>query len=164
MAKFEWHDNVPIDYGDGIIFYVTDDLDAFNEKFIEVNRNLQVKIQKFHGKDKTSELNAYLDAIDELLGENATERLFEKHSLTETNIVAAYMFIAEVVHDFYVDTDKKIKDTTRKITGKREVPRVQISPEAQAVAEEAAKHPPTVSGVAIAKAKNQQQKPKKKRL
>ncbi|MDO4175296.1 MAG: hypothetical protein Q4D42_11085 [Eubacteriales bacterium] len=164
MAKFEWHDNVPIDYGDGVVFYIEDDLDAFNEKFIEVNKKLQAKIQEFHGKDKTSELNAYLDAIDVLLGEDATERLFEKHSLTETNIVSAFLFIAEAVQDFYVNTNKKIKSTGEKISGKRNAPRVEISPEARVAAEDAAKHPPTASGVAIATAKNRQQKPKKKRL
>lgn len=141
MLKFEWHDDVPIDYGDGIVFNIKDDFEAFNERFKESSRKLNEAIKKFHGKDKKAELNAYLEAIDELLGEGATEKLFEHHSLTETNIVAAYLFIPDCFRDFQENAAALVKATGERICGK---PSTKTIPaQAQEALDDVRNNPPT---------------------
>lgn len=150
MLKFEWHDKVPIDYGDGIVFYIEDDFESFNQRFIAANKKLDAAIKKYHGKDKKSELNAYLDAIDELLGEGATEKLFEHHSLTETNIVAAYLFIPDCFREFQENMSAQVKAVGKRIVGKSSGDKIPA--EVQDALDDIKRNPPTKTSVAIATA------------
>lgn len=153
MLKFEWHDKVPVDYGDGIVFYLEDNLELFDQRLIAASKKLDAAVKKYHGKDKKSELNAYLDAIDDLLGEGATEKLFENHALTETNIVAAYLFIPDSFRAFQEEAAAKVTAVGNRVFGK---PDNKISAEAQAKAKDALdnmkRNPPTKASIAIAEA------------
>lgn len=96
MGKFVWKDNIVVDFGDGVTFEVQNDIDAVRENMLDVNTRLQKKIDQ-NPNDDTAAVNALLDAIDEVLGDGATGRIFAGHALSPRNVMAAYLFIADEI-------------------------------------------------------------------
>ena len=96
MGKFVWKDNIVVDFGDGVTFEVPNDIDAVRKTMLDVNTRLQKKIDQ-NPNDDTAAVNAMLDAIDEVLGDGATGRIFAGHALSPRNVMAAYLFIVDEI-------------------------------------------------------------------
>lgn len=96
MGKFIWKDNIIVDFGDGVTFEVPNDTNAVRENLLETNTKLQKKIDQ-NPNDDTVAVNAMLDAIDEVLGDGATGRIFAGHALSPRNVMAAYLFITDEI-------------------------------------------------------------------
>lgn len=96
MGKFVWKDDIVVDFGDGVTFKVSNDMDFVKKNMLEINTKLQRKIDK-NPNDDTAAVNALLDAIDEVLGDGATGRIFAGHALSPRNVMAAYLFITDEV-------------------------------------------------------------------
>lgn len=96
MGKFVWKDDIVVDFGDGVTFKVSNDMDFVKKNMLEINTKLQRKIDKNPNDDKAC-INALLDAIDEVLGDGATGRIFAGHALSPRNVMAAYLFIADEI-------------------------------------------------------------------
>ena len=96
MGKFVWKDNIIVDFGDGVTFEVQNDIDAVRKNMLDVNTRLQKKIDQ-NPNDDTAAVNAMLDAIDEVLGDGATGRIFAGHALSPRNVMAAYLFITDEI-------------------------------------------------------------------
>lgn len=96
MGKFVWKDDIVVDFGDGVTFKVPNDIDAVRKTMLDVNTRLQKKIDQ-NPNDDTAAVNALLDAIDEILGDGATGRIFAGHALSPRNVMAAYLFITNEI-------------------------------------------------------------------
>lgn len=96
MGKFVWKDDIVVDFGDGVTFKVPNDMDFVKKNMLEINTKLQEKIDK-NPNDDTAAVNALLDAIDEVLGDGATGRIFAGHALSPRNVMAAYLFITDEI-------------------------------------------------------------------
>ncbi len=117
MGKFVWKDNVVVDFGDGVTFDVQNDIDAVRKNMLDVNTRLQKKIDQ-NPNDDTAAVNAMLDAIDEVLGDGATGRIFAGHALSPRNVMAAYLFITdEILTQLtgYEDVLDEFKQKSRKL-------------------------------------------------
>ena len=133
MGKFVWKDNIIVDFGDGVTFEVQNDIDAVRKNMLDVNTRLQKKIDQ-NPNDDTAAVNAVLDAIDEVLGDGATGRIFAGHALSPRNVVAAYLFITdEILTQLtgYEDVLDGLKQKSRKLNA---LP--AVSEEAKTVAAE----------------------------
>ena len=96
MGKFVWKDNIVVDFGDGVMFEVPNDMVAVRKNLLEANTKLQHRIDQ-NPNDDTAAVNAMLDAIDEVLGDGATGRIFAGHALSPRNAMAAYLFITDEI-------------------------------------------------------------------
>ena len=96
MGKFVWKDNIVVDFGDGVMFEVPNDMVAVRKNLLEANTKLQHRIDQ-NPNDDTAAVNALLDAIDEVLGDGATGRIFAGHALSARNAIAAYLFITDEI-------------------------------------------------------------------
>lgn len=117
MGKFVWKDNIIVDFGDGVTFEVQNDIDAVRKNMLDVNTRLQKKIDQ-NPNDDTAAVNAMLDAIDEVLGDGATGRIFAGHALSPRNVMAAYLFITdEILSQLtgYEDMLDVLKQKSRKL-------------------------------------------------
>ena len=133
MGKFVWKDNIIVDFGDGVTFEVQNDIDAVRKTMLDVNTRLQKKIDQ-NPNDDTAAVNALLDAIDEILGDGATGRIFAGHALSPRNVMAAYLFITnEILTQLtgYEDMLDELKQKSRKLSA---LP--AVSEEAKAAAAE----------------------------
>ena len=117
MGKFVWNDDIVVDFGDGVTFKVSNDMDFVKKNMLEINTKLQRKIDK-NPNDDTAAVNALLDAIDEILGDGATGRIFAGHALSPRNVMAAYLFITdEILTQLtgYEDMLDELKQKSRKL-------------------------------------------------
>lgn len=133
MGKFVWKDDIVVDFGDGVTFKVPNDMDFAKKNMLDINTKLQKKIDK-NPNDDTAAVNALLDAIDEVLGDGATGRIFAGHALSPRNVMAAYLFITdEVLTQLtgYEDMLDELKQKSRKLNA---LP--AVSEEAKAAAAE----------------------------
>lgn len=133
MGKFVWKDDIVVDFGDGVTFKVPNDMDFVKKNMLEINTKLQRKIDK-NPNDDTAAVNALLDAIDEILGDGATGRIFAGHALSPRNVMAAYLFITnEILTQLtgYEDMLDELKQKSRKLNA---LP--AVSEEAKAAAAE----------------------------
>lgn len=96
MGKFVWKDDIVVDFGDGVTFEVQNDMAAVRKTMLDVNTRLQKKIDQ-NPNDDTAAVNAMLDAVDEILGDGATGRIFAGHALSPRNVMAAYLFISDEI-------------------------------------------------------------------
>lgn len=96
MGKFVWKDDIVVDFGDGVTFKVSNDMNFVKKNMLDVNTRLQKKIDQ-NPNDDTAAVNAVLDAIDEVLGDGATGRIFAGHALSPRNVMAAYLFITDEI-------------------------------------------------------------------
>lgn len=96
MGKFVWKDNIVVDFGDGVTFEVPNDMVAVRKNLLNANTKLQRQIDQ-NLNDDTAAVNALLDAIDEVLGDGATGRIFAGHALSPRNVMAAYLFITDEI-------------------------------------------------------------------
>lgn len=96
MGKFVWKDNIIVDFGDGVTLEVQNDMAAVRKNLLEANTKLQHRIGQ-NPNDDTAAVNALLDAIDEVLGDGATGRIFAGHALSPRNVMAAYLFITDEI-------------------------------------------------------------------
>ena len=116
MGKFVWKDNIIVDFGDGVTFEVQNDIDAVRKNMLDVNIRLQKKIDQ-NPNDDTAAVNALLDAIDEILGDGATGRIFAGHALSPRNVMAAYLFITDEILTQLTGYDDLL-DELRQASGK----------------------------------------------
>ena len=133
MGKFVWKDDIVVDFGDGVTFKVPNDMDFVKKNMLDINTKLQKKIDK-NPNDDTAAVNALLDAVDEVLGDGATGRIFAGHALSPRNVMAAYLFITnEILTQLtgYEDMLDELKQKTRKLNA---LP--AVSEEAKAAAAE----------------------------
>lgn len=96
MGKFVWKDNIIVDFGDGVTFEIPGDDDSIKKQMEDVNNRLLKRIEG-NQDNYAAVMNAVLDAIDELLGDDATERLFKGHALNARNVLNAYLFTVEKI-------------------------------------------------------------------
>lgn len=96
MGKFVWKDDIVVDFGDGVTFKVPNDMDFAKKNMLDINTKMQKKIDQ-NPNDDTAAVNALLDAIDEVLGDGATGRIFAGHALSPRNVMAAYLFITDEI-------------------------------------------------------------------
>lgn len=96
MGKFVWKDNIIVDFGDGVTFEVPNDTGFVKETVLKANNAVQAVVDKKPDDDKAC-INALLDAIDKILGDGATGRIFAGHALSPRNVMAAYLFIADEI-------------------------------------------------------------------
>ena len=130
MGKFVWKDNIVVDFGDGVTFEVQNDIYAVRKNMLDVNTRLQKKIDQ-NPNDDTAAVNAMLDAIDEVLGDGATGRIFADHALSPRNVMAAYLFITDEILTQLTGYDDVLDEKSRKLNA---LP--AVSEEAKAAAAE----------------------------
>lgn len=112
MSKFTWKDNVVIDFGDGVSFEVPNDANFVVETVGKANDNVQ-KVADKNPEDGKAALNAMLDAIDAILGDGATGRIFDGHALSPRNVLAAYLFIVNEILTQVNGYDELMDDLTQ---------------------------------------------------
>lgn len=135
MGKFVWKDNIIVDFGDGVTFEVQNDIDAVRKNMLDVNTRLQKKIGQ-NPNDDTAAVNAMLDAIDEVLGDGATGRIFAGHALSPRNVMAAYLFIVDEILTQLTGYEE-LRDELKQKSGKLNVlPLPAVNAEALATANE----------------------------
>ena len=96
MGKFTWKDNATIDFGDGVTFEVPNDTGFVKETVLKANNAVQAVVDKKPDDDKAC-INALLDAIDKILGDGATGKIFSGHKLNSCNTMNAYIFIVDEI-------------------------------------------------------------------
>ena len=135
MGKFVWKDDIVVDFGDGVTFKVSNDMDFVKKNMLEINTKLQRKIDK-NPNDDTVAVNAMLDAIDEVLGDGATGRIFAGHALSPRNVMAAYLFIVDEILTQLTGYEE-LRDELKQKSGKlNALPLPAVNAEALAAANE----------------------------
>lgn len=96
MGKFVWKDNIVVDFGDGVTFEVPNDTGFVKDTVLKANNAVQAVVDKKPDDDKAC-INALLDAIDKILGDGATGKIFSGHKLNLCNTMNAYIFIVDEI-------------------------------------------------------------------
>lgn len=135
MGRFIFHDEITVDFGDGIIFAVPDDKQFVTVTLQEINADFQKAVGS-HPQDDRAVLNDTLDAIDKILGEGATGRIFKGHKLSPNNVVGAYFFIVNEILSQYTQYEREIKEMQGKYNSAQQRTAVSINDEAKAIAEQ----------------------------
>lgn len=135
MGKFVWKDDIVVDFGDGVTFKVPNDMDFVKKNMLDINTKLQKKIDK-NPNDDTDAVNAMLDAIDEVLGDGATGRIFAGHALSPRNVMAAYLFIVDEILTQLTGYDDMLDELKQKSGKLNALPLPAVNAEALAAANE----------------------------
>lgn len=103
MTMFEWHDGIVIDYGGGVTFTIPE-----TKETVEKIRDIGLRMAKDAEKtdDANKLCNIILDALDEVLGENATATMFASHPITPRNCLNAWMYLNNSVSEQYAAADE----------------------------------------------------------
>lgn len=133
MSKFTWKDKVVVDFGDGISFEVPNDVNFVQNTVATANDTVQSVVDKNPTDDKAA-INALLDAIDTILGEGATGRIFNGHVLSPRNVLAAYLFITNEILTQVSGYDELLDDLTQTTKKIGAVSQLAVSDEAKQAA------------------------------
>lgn len=109
MTTFTFKDDITIDFGEGLVFHVPDSSEFVSDTLAKINENLLQSINKNPGDDRAA-LNSLLDAIDAILGDGATGRIFDGHTLSPRNVTGAYTFIIDEILSQYKEYETTLKD------------------------------------------------------
>lgn len=135
MGKFVWKDDIVVDFGDGVMFEVPNDMVAVRKNLLEANTKLQHRIDQ-NPNDDTAAVNALLDAIDEVLGDGATGRIFAGHALSPRNVMAAYLFITDEILTQLTGYEELLDEFKQKSEKLNALPLPAVNAEALAAANE----------------------------
>lgn len=113
MGKFVWKDNIIVDFGDGVTFEVPNDTGFVKETVLKANNAVQAVVDKKPDDDKAC-INALLDAIDKILGDGATGKIFSGHKLNLCNTMNAYIFIVDEILTQVSGYDEMLNNFTEK--------------------------------------------------
>lgn len=113
MGKFVWKDNIVVDFGDGVTFEVPNDTGFVKETVLKANNAVQAVVDKKPDDDKAC-INALLDAIDKILGDGATGKIFSGHKLNLCNTMNAYIFIVDEIIAQVSGYDEMLNNFTEK--------------------------------------------------
>lgn len=93
--------NVTIKFDTGAVFHLEMDDDLL-QKLQDVTKRVEEQCSKT--EDATAQANLMLDAIDEMLGQEATTKIFAGLKVTRQRVYAAYIGIATEVRDQYANS------------------------------------------------------------
>lgn len=131
MRPFVWKDGITVDYGDGMAFTLPETQETV-DKLETVHNKMSGSIE--HETDPKKVVNALLDAVDDMLGEGATTKLFAGHTLSPRNAFSVWMHIYNSVVEQYSavsEVEAIVADAQEK---QKRLNDLKIKPEARAQA------------------------------
>lgn len=90
MTEFKWYDGIEIDYGENIVFTIPENTETV-KKIEELNTQMAKKSATVD--DANTMCNIILDALDAILGDGATAKMFATHRITPRNCMNAWMHL-----------------------------------------------------------------------
>ena len=94
MTEFKWYDGIEIDYGENIAFTIPENTEMV-KKIEELNTQMAKKSATVD--DANTMCNIILDALDAILGDGATAKMFATHQITPRNCMNAWMHLNQCV-------------------------------------------------------------------
>lgn len=128
MAEFKWYDGIEIDYGENIVFTIPESVETL-KKIEELNTQMAKKSETVD--DANTTCNIILDALDAILGDGATAKMFATHQITPRNCMNAWMYLNQCATEQFSAVREVEKRVAEVEAAKAKMRNLSVSDEAK---------------------------------